>query len=249
MSMFGKIVTRQDIAAYVKHRLGYPALELELELEENNGLGHIYIAIQDSLDWMFRHNIDESTFADYMIIHLKPGIIEYDVPPGVTDVVEMAPSYGNGFTPWSSFDVGPTESLIATTGWAQFDMVTYVAAQRYLADIQKNVGTVYNISFHPVALKLRVFPTPKSARSVVCKIFRKSSISEVFDNILFRDLVVARTKIIWGEILSRDDYTMPGGGKVNGDKLLSDARADLERIEKQIYEESGRPMIITDLSV
>jgi hypothetical protein len=247
--MFGKTVTRDDVAKYIKHRLGYPSLELELELESREGLGHIQIAIQDSLDWMFRHNQDESNFADYMVLQLKPGIIEYDVPAGITDVIDVAPSYGNGFTPWSSFDVGPTESLVSTTGWAQFDMVTYIGAMRYLADVQKNVGIVYNVSFHPVALKLRLFPTPKSYRTVMCKVYRKAALSDVFDNILFRDLVVARTKVIWGEIISRDDFTLPGGGKVDGSTLLQNARSDQEKVEKQIYEESSRPMIITDLSL
>ena len=48
----GKYVTRGDLVEYVKARLGFPVLELELEMEEKNGLGHIYLAINDSVDWM-----------------------------------------------------------------------------------------------------------------------------------------------------------------------------------------------------
>lgn len=247
--MQGQLITRDDMVEYVKARLGFPVLEIELELEEKNGLGHIHLAIQDSLDWMFRHAIDEADFHDWMILYTRAGVIEYTLPEGVTDVVEAAPTYGNGFTPWTAFDVGANESLVATTGWSQFDLVTYTAAKRYLSDVMKLVGTQYQLRYHPVSRTLRIIPTPKVDRAVMVKIYRKAAISEVFDMINFRDLVTARTKIIWGEILSRDDYTFPGGGKVMGDRLLSDARADIKDIQELIYQQSARPFILTDLDL
>lgn len=242
-------LTRDDMVEYVRSRLGDPVLELELELSEKNGLGHVHLCINDALDWMFRHNQDESDYHDWMIVFLREGIIEYTVPDEVTDVIDAAPSFGNGFTPWTAFDVGAHESLVATTGWSQFDLVTYTAALRYLADVQKLVGIQYQIQLHPQAHKLRVFPTPRADRAIIVKVHRKARIAEIFNNILFRDLVVARTKIIWGEVLSRDDYQMPGGGKVDGQTLLNNAITALDKIETRIYDESAKPFILTDLSL
>jgi hypothetical protein len=242
-------ITRDDLVEYVKARLGHPVLELELELAEKDGLGHIHLAINDTLDWFFRYDQDEANYHDWMVLRLKKGIIEYDVPEDVTDVIDVAPSFGNGFTPWTAFDVGAGESLVATTGWSQFDLVTYTGAMRYIADVQKLVGIQYQVRFHPFLHKLRIFPTPKQDRVAVCKIYRKTVIGEVFANITFRDLVTARTKIMWGEILGRDDYQMPGGAKVNASTLLSNARADLEKTEKKVIEESARPFIMTDLDL
>lgn len=241
-------ITRDDMVEYVKHRLGYPCLDLELELAEKGGLGHIHMAINDSLDWMFRHNQDESDYHDWMVVFLRQGIIEYDVPEEVTDVIDAAPSFGGGITPWTAFDVGSGESLISTTMFNQFDMVTYTGAMRYLADIQKMVGIQYELRLNAQQHKLRVFPTPKSDRAAVVKVYRKAKIAEIFQNILFRDLCVARTEITWGKILSRDEVQMPGGGKVDGQRLLSDAQTALEKIEQRILDESARPYIMTDLS-
>lgn len=242
-------ITRDDMAEYVRARLGHPVLEVELELAEKDGLGHVHLAINDSLSWMFRHNQDESAYHDWMIVFLREGIIEYDVPEETLDVIDAAPSFGNGFTPWTAFDVGAHESLVATTGWSQFDLVTYTAALRYLGDVQKLVGIMYEVQLHPQAHKMRIFPTPRADRPAIVKVYRKAKIAEIFSNILFRDLVVARTKVIWGEILSRDEYTFPGGGSVNGQILLDNARADLEKIEIRIYDESAKPFILTDLSL
>jgi len=242
-------ITRDDMVSYVISRLGHPVLEVELELAEKDGLGHVHLAINDSLTYMFRHNQDESDYHDWMIVFMREGIIEYDVPEEVTDVIDAAPSFGNGFTPWTAFDVGSHESLVATTGWSQFDLVTYTGAMRFISDVQKLVGIQYQIQLHAQAHKLRVFPTPRADRAIIVKVHRKAKIAEIFANILFRDLVVARTKIIWGEILSRDDYTFPGGGKVDGNRLLTDAREDLKLIEEKIYDQSAKPFILTDLSL
>lgn len=243
------IVTRDDLVNYVKARLGYPCIDLELETEEKGGLGHIHLAINDSLDWMWRHSQDEADYHDWIILYARAGIIEYTLPEGVTDVIDAAPTYGNGFTPWTSFDVGAYESLVATTGWSQFDLVTFVAAKRYLSDVQKLVGTIYQLRYHPVSRKLRIIPTPKQDRALMVKVYRKEKLSEIFDMINFRDLVTARTKIMWGEILDKDDIQMPGGGKVNGSRILTNAREDLKTMQESIINESARPFIMTDLDL
>lgn len=241
--------TRDDMVSYIKARLGHPCIDLELDFEEKNGLGHAHLAINDSLDWFFRWAQDEADYHDWLILYMKTGIIEYTLPEDVSDVIDAAPAYGNGFTPWSSFDVGAYESLVSTTGWSQFDLVTFVAAKRYLADVQKLVGTIYDINYQPTSRKLRIFPTPKQDKMVMVKVYRKAALSEVFQMINFRDLVVARTKEIWGEILDKDDYQLPGGGKINGSRILEHARADKERMEKRIIDECARPYIMTDLDL
>ena len=71
-------VTRDDMVEYVRSRLGHPVIEVELELAEKDGLGHVHLAINDALSWMFRHNQDESDYADWMIVFMREGIIEYD---------------------------------------------------------------------------------------------------------------------------------------------------------------------------
>lgn len=237
------MITRDDMAEYIKARLGHPVIDLELELAEKDGLGHVHLVIQDTLDWMFRNNQDEADYKDAFVLFLRTGIIEYILPEGITDVVDANVTFGNGFTPWTSFSVGPGESLTATTGWSQFDMVTYTGAMRYLSDVKKLVGQAYQVKYHPVERKLRIYPTPIQDDALILIIYRKEAISEIFDNILFRDLAVARLKILWGSILSKDDVQLPGGGKVNGDRILTQGEKERESAEKSILDQSARPFI------
>ncbi|MCQ2123359.1 MAG: hypothetical protein MJZ25_04160 [Fibrobacter sp.] len=248
-----KIITTDDMVEYCKSRLGYPCTEIEMVCEERNGLGHIHMAINDTLDWFYRINQDEASYMDAMVIRLRAGIIQYRVPDEIMEVVDISPSYGNTFSPMMAWDVGPGESLMGVGGaglggLGQFDLITYSGAMRYLQDVKKLVGTQYNIKLHPVEHTLRVYPTPKSDRVAIATVYVKSKKYEVFANPLFRDMVVARTKMQLGEILSKDDITLPGGSKVNGQGIYDRGAKDWETLFKLLQDQSAQPFMMTDLS-
>lgn len=247
-----ELITTDDMVSYVCSRLGYPCTELEMVVEERNGLGHIHMAIKDTLDWFYRINMDEASYKDIMKIHLRAGIIQYRVPDEIMEVVDVQPSYGNTFSPMMAWDVGPGESLMGVGGaglggLGQFDLVTYAGAIRYLNDVKKLVGTQYSIKLHPVDHILRVYPTPKSDRIAMATVYVKAKKYEVFANPLFRDMAVARAEMQLGKILKKDDITLPGGAKVNGQAIYNDAKAEWDALFKLLQEQSAQPFMMTDL--
>ena len=247
-----ELITTDDMVEYIKSRLGYPVTELEMVVEERGGLGHIHMAIKDTLDWFYRINMDEASYKDIMKINLRAGIIQYRVPDEIMEVIDVQPSYGNTFSPMMAWDVGPGESLMGVGGaglggLGQFDLVTYAGAIRYLNDVKKLVGTQYNIKLHPVDHILRVYPTPKSDRVAMATVYVKSKKYEVFANPLFRDMVVARAEMQLGKILKKDDITLPGGAKVNGQQIYSDAKEDWKTLMDELKAQSAQPFMMTDL--
>lgn len=248
-----QIITTDDMVELVKSRLGYPCTEIEMVCEERNGLGHIHLAISQTLNWFYRINQDEASYMDAMLIRLEPGRIVYDVPPEIMEVVDISPSYGNTFSPMMAWDVGPGESLMGVGGarlggLGQFDLITYSGAMRYLQDVKKLVGTQYSIKLHPVEHKLRIYPTPKSYRNAIATVYVKSKKYEVYANPLFQDMAVARAQIQLGEILTKDDITLPGGSKVNGQAILARGEKEWERLFKLLQDQSAQPFMMTDLS-
>ena len=114
--MMGQYLTRDDMIMYARARLGEPCTEIEMEVEERNGLGHLHMTLQDTLDIFYRFNQDESSYVDYMVLRLEAGVIEYKVPPEIIEVIDVTPSYGNTFSPMMAWDVGPGESLMGVGG-------------------------------------------------------------------------------------------------------------------------------------
>jgi hypothetical protein len=151
-----------------------------------------------------------------------------------------------------AWDVGPGESLMGVGGaglggLGQFDLVTYAGAIRYLNDVKKLVGTQYSIKLHPVDHILRVYPTPKSDRIAIATVYVKAKKYEVFANPLFRDMVVARAEMQLGKILKKDDITLPGGAKVNGSQIYTDAKEEWKNLMDELKAQSAQPFMMTDL--
>jgi len=246
-------LTRDDMVEYIKSRLGYPATEIEMEVENRNGLGHIALAIQDTLKYFYRYNASDSIYTEYMILHLEPGVIQYDVPPRVIAAIDLTPSYGNTFSPMMAWDVGPGESLMGVGGaglggLGQFDLITYTGAMRYLADVKKLVGTQYNIKLNPIEHVMRVYPTPTTPRNAIARVFVKAKVSEVFNNILYQEMVVARAGMQLGMILSKDTINLPGGGQVNGEGIYSKYKEIWDKNLDILKAEQAPPFMMTDLS-
>ena len=246
-------ITTDDMARYIISRMGGQVNEIEMVVEEHHGLGHVYMAINDTADYFYRYCFDEAAYVDYMLIRLQPGVIEYHVPDEVMNVVELMPSYGNTFSPMMAWDVGPGESLMGVGGagmggLGQFDLVTMAGAMRSLADTMKFCGTQYNIKLHPVDHILRVFPTPKTCRNAMACVYTKAKKSELYNNVIFRDMAVARAQIQLGDILKRDDYAIPGGGKINGSLIYTDAMTRWKDLFDLMKQEAPGPLMMTDLS-
>lgn len=231
---------------YIKSRLGHPCYSLELELESREGFGHIDIAINDSIDWFCRYNQHEGEYKDWMVMFLQPGITTYDVPDDVTEIVEASQGWANGFTPFTSFDVGTRESLVATTGWAQFDLVTWVTGQLYLADVSKYLSRKYDMRLFPQQHKMKVYPSPKNEdRAVLFTVYRRQNLIELYNHILLKELMVAKAREQWGVVLTKSKMSLPGTGTINGDAILSKAEKDIEKVMDRIVKESAKPIITT----
>lgn len=251
--MDAKYITRDDMVRRIISRMGGQCQEIEMVVEEDRGLGHVHMAIEDTEDFFYRYCVDEAQYIDLMVLHLIPGVMEYRVPDNVVNVIEVNPSYGNTFSPMMAWDVGPGESLMGVGGaglggLGQFDLITYSGALRYLQDVKKLVGTQYHIKFHPTDHLLRIYPTPRSRTNAVAEVYLKAKKSELYNNILFRDMAFWRAQEQLGIILKKHTFTMPGGLTINGKEIFDTAAARLEKLEARVISEAPGAFMMTDMS-
>lgn len=240
---------RDKLFEYVKARLGHPCIDIELELERNKEFSHFDTAYVDAWDFITRYSSNEANFEDYVIVYTQTNRVEYILPPGVSEVIEGGRAWGNAITPWSTLQIGPGESLISLNGGLNFDLGTYVAAKTLLADAQKLIGLNYRFKYHKESRILRIIPTPREDSPIIIRVYRDESIEEVYSMINFRNLLVALMREQLGLILFKDDFTMPGGGRINGDKILAKAESDKKAAMDAIIAEAPRPYFMTDLDL
>jgi hypothetical protein len=77
-------------------------------------------------------------------------------------------------------------------------------------------------------------PYSYSSCSVVAEVYSHIPDEDLFDLNHFRRFVRAKANIQLGRLLLRYDYTQPGGVKINSDAVLSEGKADLEQVMKEI---------------
>lgn len=220
-----RIYTHAQMKSWILSRLGIRLIDVELDLESNDGFGHVDLAISDSIDWFVRHSNNEGSYKDWMVMRLEPGIHTYDVPDDVNEICRANSTYGGGFTPFTGFDVGARESLVSTTGWANFDLLTYVIGQMYLSDVSKYIGRKYDVKMFPAQHKVKIQPTPQytgdSERYVMFEVYRTNALEELYNVPELREYMLGKAMVDWGHILGKNKVTLPGGVSVDGAGILS----------------------------
>src|SRR5574343_1463009 len=112
----------------------------------------------------------------------------------------------------------------------------------YLEEVRNEFSTLYNVQYSPLSKTLIVTPTPKEDLAGLLEVFKREDSTLLFNHILFRRLVVARAKKLWGLHLKKYALTLPGGGTINGSEIYSDGVTDEEKAFEAIQKEAAPAM-------
>jgi len=216
---------------YVLYNLGYPAVKVELTDEQ----------LQQSIEQALNVLSNYVGMKRYAYTRTTPKIAEYDVPSDCKTVMKVF--YNLGFL-----------SVLGNTSTALFSDFYLLASDlaidiyespltfwSYLASremLVKVYGTWTSFEVIEGGKRLRIYPTPQ--RDDILTIFYRSrEINLDDDNFnFFGDLSLAYAKRILGRIRSKYQSGLPssGGGSLtlDGDKLLEESKAEIERIKNEL---------------
>lgn len=153
--------SKDDLAELIKRRLGAPEVKVELTTQK------IYDAIDYARQKWIKWGAGNSKVETYFTVLLLAGQNFYDLPLGVTDIVEyedQGAHYGINtlFTVDNFlFSRGVYDPLIWTGGYA-YSLVSYHIARDFLKTVDKYTPSIYNYKYHKYTNQLEVQPTPPS---------------------------------------------------------------------------------------
>jgi len=249
-------LTRKQVSESIMLKLGAPMHNIDLKLfpDSISPRNHLDDTINQTLDFFFRHNANESTYMSWITIPAVPGQSIYKVPDWVEEVIEVYASF-NGMlaNPFMLLDVGSMESFLTmSVNYQDWNMAGYTAAKMDLAEINRSCGPQYysKLIFNSKGEKeLHVTPPPPTfdnsygGKFLMGRVYRRAELGQVFGHPLFVEIATARLKEIWGVVLNLYDRPLPGGGKVNGQFVYDMGVKDREKYEAQLIGESAQPMI------
>jgi len=159
-------LSKAELAEKIKRRLGAPVIKVELEDIQ------IYDAIDYAKDKWVKWSAGNATVETYFTTLLLAGQNFYDLPLGVTEIVDYSDS-GRGYGINTLFTVenflysqGAYNGLLWNQkGYGSF-IVSYHIALDWLKTLKRYTPSIYNYKYHRYTNQLEVQPAPPSGNSL-----------------------------------------------------------------------------------
>lgn len=233
-----------QLRQYIKLNLGAPVICVEISDEQLNNI------IADTVRWIQKYYYDEGFFRDYLMLELQPGITHYKICQelaGVADleVTSFMGSINELFTVPHNLlydQVMNFNGQFTGQCWgnssAYGDVLgSYSASLVWLKEVRNMFGEHFDCRYNEKEKELSVWPSPKRKTVALIKVYKKQDSFKIFQDSIFRRMVVAKSGIVWTNALRKYSLTISGGGTLNADSLYSSYKEEydwcIDRIDKE----------------
>lgn len=232
---------------YIKLMLGSPVICIEISDQQLD-----YI-IGDALRYVHRYYFRRGHFRDYLIMELQPGKTHYKICQELETVVDFQTSNWLGdinelFTlPHNAL----YDSVMSMNSSSIFrgscygnsagygDMLgNWNASLMWLEQAKIDFGEAYQVRYNEAEKELSVWPTPRKPVRGIMEVYKRQRSIKVFNDIMFRKLVIAWAGQVWTNALRKYSLTIAGGGTLNADSLYSSYKEQYDWCIEQIRLES-----------
>ena len=157
-------ISRSQLIQKVRNRLGEPLVKVELcdvDISE-----HIDYARQKFIKWA----IGNATQEVYFTILLQAGKRLYDLPAGITDVIEYNDrplSSGSINTLFTIDNYMFSQGMYGNAFYGGYDLISYHLVLDFLTTLSKYVVSKYNYKYHRSTNQIEINPAPPTNEGLI----------------------------------------------------------------------------------
>jgi hypothetical protein len=107
-----------------------------------------------------------------------------------------------------------------------------------LAEADQMFGEKYTVNYNPLEQELEVLPVPQRHVKGIMQVYKKQRTEKLFNDPLFRKMLVAECGKIWTNSLRKYNLQIAGGGSLNADSLYSSYEKDYDWCVERVDNES-----------
>lgn len=252
---FERIQTREDFIEYCLRRLGHPVVEINVEDQQIED--RVNDALQKFLDYA-----GEGSFRVYQIITITQTMIDNQFidlgtsfggidADRILSIIRVLPINSDS-TSVNFFDVKYQMRLndLRDLNTGVGDLAYYEQMQQYLSTIDLKLTGHPQIQFNRYGQSLNIWGDlgPNRDLEVGDKIVVEAMVeidtdnTRIYDNIFLKEYATALIKFQWGQNLIKfEGMQLPGGVTLNGQRIMDEARQEIERTEAKLYNEYDLP--------
>lgn len=235
--------SRAELKDYCLRKLGFPVIDINVDDDQ------LEDRIDDALG-KFRDYHYDGTEEIYLAQKVEGELYAnnyVDLPNNIIGVTRVMPISGQSIsstaaTGFNIFDINYQIRLNDFYNLTSSSYTYYYIAREHLEMLNMiTVGEIpfsYNRKTNRVQLHSGISGKATTDDYIVFQAIRivdPSSYSKVFNDTWIKDYTTALFKEQWGSNITKySNYTLPGGLVVNGDKIYSDAVAEVAALEEKL---------------
>lgn len=227
--------TRTELKEWCLRDCGAPVIEINIADEQ------VEDAIDDAIDFFQEYHFDGLERAYYVhqvtAADISNGYFTMD--PGVTGVSRLLP-FNSSSSIDSLFSVEYRLRFNDLRDVSSINMADYYIAKTYLALLDDMLTPNIRHRFNRHTHRLEVddnWSKFVEGSYIVVEVYRiidPEVYNHMYSNWVLRSLAAAETKRRWGQNLIKfAEIQLPGGVTLNGERILQDAKDDIERIKTE----------------
>lgn len=233
---------KQQVYDYVTAMLGGGMIDLELDPI------HYQTALDRALN-KYRQRGDSSVEESYMFLTLEANVNTYTLPKEVVSVRQLfrrsigsRTGMGDGGTLFEPFNMAYTNTYLLSSS-NMGGLATYEIFAQYQELVGRIFGSFINYNYNQSTRKLTIMQRPMGPEQVLAWTYNYRPdfviLEDIFANQWIKDYTLATCKLMIGE--AREKFSQiagpQGGGSLNGTAIKGEAKADIEKLEKELMEQ------------
>ena len=234
------LTERNKVFDYVRTMLGDGMIEVELDPK------HMEIALDRAIT-KFRQRSSNAVEESYMFLELQQDVNEYRLPDEVVEVqsifrraVGSRSGLGAGGTLYEPFNLAYTNTYLLS-GTMMGGLATYELFAGYQKLVGRMFGSYIEFKWRPTSHILTILQRPfAQGEQILLRThnYRPDFVllQDIYAKQWLYDYTLATSKLMLGEARSKfGSIAGPGSAiTLNGTALLTDGKAEIEKLEKEI---------------
>lgn len=227
-------MTKTDLQDFIKRRLGYPAINIEITPEQLDD------CIDEAIS-LFKEQHYNGSDIQYIKLPIVKGQQIYTLENDVNAVVDI-------YMPDSSLSLTDEKLLIekpylgnGTFISSSSSVLDYVVVEQTLAMINNQYIVEPEYDFNEITKKLFLQSTPDRDDVALLRVYLSDSNENLFTDRWFKKYVVAVAGVQWATNISKYEGNLPAGMRVNYAEIESRYTAQVEKLELELDEKYSAP--------
>jgi hypothetical protein len=241
-------ITRSDFKEYCLRKLGKPVIEINVDDDQ----------VEDRIDESIRYYWDYH-FDGTEKVYYKHQITSNDItnkyitlPENIIGAVRVFPIGDPSIRSDDMFNIRYQIALNDLYTLTAYSMIPYYMAMQHLALISEFLVGQQPIRFSRhrdrlyIDTKWENYNAGEFLLIEAYEVLDPEVFSDMWSDRWLQNYATAKIKYQWGSNLTKfSGMQLPGGVQFNGDKILDDAKAELEAMEKEMISSYSLP--VTDM--